>query len=90
MRVFGYDAYVHVPDEKITKLDIKSERCIIIGYKDGLKGYTIWSPETRKVVYNWDVTFRELKDVVKHEVLLDEPENIDFEIKEKESKSTTQ
>jgi len=41
LRVFGCDAYVHVPKEKITKLDIKSEKCIFIGYKDGLKGYKL-------------------------------------------------
>ena len=52
MRVFGCDAYVHVLKEKRTKLDSKSEKCIFIGYKDGLKGYKIWKPLTRKVVYN--------------------------------------
>ena len=38
LRVFGCDAYVHVPKDKRTKLDNKSERWIFIGYKDGLKG----------------------------------------------------
>ena len=52
LRVFGCDAYVHVPKEKRTKLDSKSEKCIFIGYKDGLMGYKIWNPVTRKVVYN--------------------------------------
>ena len=52
LRVFGCDAYVHVPKKKRTKLDNKSERCIFIGYKDGLKGYKLWNPETRKVVYS--------------------------------------
>ena len=47
LRVFGCDAYVHVPKQKRTKLDTKSER-----YKDGLKGYKLWNPETSKVVYN--------------------------------------
>ena len=50
LRVFGCDAYVGVPKEKITKLDSKYERCIFIGYKDGFKGYNIWNPKTRKVV----------------------------------------
>ena len=36
LRVFVYDAYVHVPKENRTKLDSKFERCIFIGYKDGL------------------------------------------------------
>jgi hypothetical protein len=31
-KVFGCIAYVHVPDEKISKLDSKAEKCIFIGY----------------------------------------------------------
>ena len=52
LRVFGCDAYVHDPKEKRTKLDSKYEKCIFIGHKDGLKGYKLWNPVTRKVVYN--------------------------------------
>eukprot|EP00253_Pinus_taeda_P014841 PITA_14841 len=48
LRVFGCDAYVHVPKEKQAKLDSKSEKCIFIRYKDGLKGYNIWNSVTRK------------------------------------------
>eukprot|EP00253_Pinus_taeda_P034553 PITA_34553 len=58
LRVFGCDAYVHVPKENRTKLDSKSEKCIFIGYKDGLKGYKLWNLVTRKVVYSRDVVFR--------------------------------
>ena len=87
--VFGCDAYVHAPKEKRTKLYNKYERCIFIGYKDGLKGYNIWNPKTRKVVYSQDVVFSEVKYVVKHEVLPKEPEKIEFELKEGESESTT-
>ena len=45
------------------------EKYIFIGYKDGLKGYNIWNLEIKKVVYRRDVLFREMKDVVKQEVL---------------------
>jgi hypothetical protein len=69
LKVFGCDAYVHVPKENRSKLDKKVEKCIFIGYKDGLKGYNLWNPETKKVVYSRDVVFREMKDVVKQEVL---------------------
>ena len=89
LRVFGCDAYVHIPKEKRTKLDSKYERHILIGYKDGLKGYKLWNPETRQFVYNWDVVFREVKYVIKHEFLPKEPKKIEFEIKEDESDSTT-
>ncbi len=68
LRLFGCDAYVRVPKEKQTKLDSKSEKCIFIGYKNGVKGYKLWNPVTRKVVYSQDVVFREVKDVIKHEV----------------------
>ncbi|MCZ2221996.1 hypothetical protein NUW87_11605, partial [Corynebacterium pilbarense] len=47
-RVFGCDAYVHVPKENRSKLDKKVEKCIFIGYKDGVKGYNLWNPETQK------------------------------------------
>ena len=90
LRVFGYNAYVQVPKKKKTKLDTNAQRCIFIGYKDGLKGYKIWNPETRKVVYSRDVMFREVKDVVTHEVLPKEPEKIEFEQKEDETDSTTE
>ena len=70
-------------------MDNKYERCIFIGYKDGLKGYKLWNPETSKVVYSQDVVFRDVKYVVKHEVLLKELEKIDFELKEDELDSTT-
>jgi hypothetical protein len=32
LRVFGYIAYVHVPDEKRSKLNRKADKCIFIGY----------------------------------------------------------
>ena len=71
-------------------MDSKSEKCIFIGYKDGLKGCKLWNLVTRKVVYNRDVVFREVKYVIKHEVQSKEPENIEFELKEEESDSTTE
>ena len=71
-------------------MDSKSEKCIFIGYKDGLKGYKLWNLVTRKVVYSRDVVFREVKDVIKHEVQPKEPEKIEFELKDEESNSTTE
>jgi hypothetical protein len=44
LKVFGHDAYVHVSREHMNKLDKKDEKCIFIGYKDGLKCYKIWNP----------------------------------------------
>jgi hypothetical protein len=44
LMVFGCDAYVCVPKEKISKIDTIYEKCIFIGYKDGSIGYNIWNP----------------------------------------------
>jgi hypothetical protein len=32
LKVFGCIAYVHVPEEKTSKLNPKAEKCIFIGY----------------------------------------------------------
>eukprot|EP00253_Pinus_taeda_P027719 PITA_27719 len=51
------------------------------------RGYKLWNPVTRKVVYNRDVVFKEVKDGIKHKVQPKEPEKIEFELKEEESDS---
>ena len=55
-----------------------------------MKGYKIWNLENKKVVYSRDVVFREMKDVVKHEVLpsKEEPKKTEFDLKDDESDST--
>jgi hypothetical protein len=58
LKVFGCDAYVHVPKENRNKIDKKVEKCIFIRYKDGLKGYNLWNIETKKALYSRDVVFR--------------------------------
>jgi hypothetical protein len=65
LKVYGCEAYVHVPKETMCKLDKKDEMSIFIRYKYGLKGYKIWNSENKKVVYSRDVVFREMKDVFK-------------------------
>ena len=55
LKVFGCDTYVHVPKEKMSKLDNKVEKCIFIGYKYGMRGYNIWNHVTKKIVYSQDV-----------------------------------
>jgi hypothetical protein len=52
LKVFGCEAYVPVQKENKSKLDKKVEKCIFVGYKDGVKGYKLWNPKTKKVVYS--------------------------------------
>jgi hypothetical protein len=90
LRVFGCDAYVHVPKENRSKLDKKAKKCIFIGYKDGVKGYKLWNPETKKTVYSRDVVFKKVKDVSKQEFLprKEEPEKIEIDLDDAKSKSS--
>ena len=68
MKFFGCDAYVHAPKEKRRKLDNKADKFMFIGYKYGMKGYKIWNPVTKRIIYSQDVVFREVKEVPKQEV----------------------
>jgi len=46
LRVFGCIAYVHVFDEKRSKLDPKAEKCIFTRYSLEQKGYRCFNPST--------------------------------------------
>jgi len=59
LRVFGSLAYAHVPDQRRSKLDDKSEKYIFIGYDSRSKGYKLYNPINGKVVISRDVEFDE-------------------------------
>ncbi len=60
LRVFGCIAYVHVPDEKRSKLYPKTENCIFIGYSLEQKGSRCFNPSTLKLQVSRDVVFDEM------------------------------
>ncbi|MCO5557879.1 hypothetical protein L7F22_011451 [Adiantum nelumboides] len=59
LKVFGCVAYMHIPDEKRRKLDVKSKRCVFIGYDMYSKGYRLVNPDTNKIHISRDVIFDE-------------------------------
>jgi hypothetical protein len=58
--VFGYIAYVHVPNEKWSKLDPKAEKCIFIRYSLEQKGYRCFNSSTRKLQVSRNIMFDEM------------------------------
>jgi hypothetical protein len=52
LKVFSCIAYVHVPDEKRSKLDPKAKKCIFIRYSLEQKGYRCFNPSTWKLQVN--------------------------------------
>jgi hypothetical protein len=59
LRVFGSQAFIHIPDERRKKLDEKSMEGILVGYCDTSKAYRVWDPVTRKVKISRDIRINE-------------------------------
>ena len=58
-RVFGCDAWMHIPSVKRTKLEAKSQRMIFVGYDRLRKAYRLVKPGTSEVSFSRDVKFNE-------------------------------
>ena len=59
LRIFGSVAYAKIQEEKRTKLEDKSQRCIFLGYGENCSGYKLYNPVTCKIVMSRDVKFDE-------------------------------
>jgi hypothetical protein len=87
LKVFGFDALIHVSKENRSKLDKKEVKCIFIGYKEGMKGYKLWDPTSRKKMYSRDVVFREVGRKFDFEVMVkieNDSEKVWFELRNEE------
>ena len=61
LRVFGCDAYPHIPKDERSKMDPKAKKSIFLGYGDGVKGYRLYNKEQQRIFYSRDVVFNETK-----------------------------
>ncbi|TXG50907.1 hypothetical protein EZV62_023431 [Acer yangbiense] len=59
LRVFGSICYVHIPKEKRSNLDDKTEKEIFVGYSSQSKGYRIYNLKSNKIIISRDVEFDE-------------------------------
>lgn len=41
------------------KLQARNKRCILLGYHNGVKGYKLFYPKSKKTLISWDVIFNE-------------------------------
>ena len=62
LRIFGCNAYAHVPKDERAKMDPKTKRCIFLGYGETTKGYRLYDEEKRRVFFSRDVVFNETKE----------------------------
>jgi transposase InsO family protein len=59
LKIFGCIAYMHIPKEKRSKLDSKSQQCIFLGYLEGSKAYRLYDPIKQQLITSRDVIFDE-------------------------------
>jgi len=62
LRIFGSDAYVHVPKEQRRKFDKKSNHTLLVGYTETSKNYKLWNPHKRKMITSRNVIFNEISE----------------------------
>jgi len=58
-RMFGSIAYVHVPEQKRTKLDDRSLKCVLLGLSEESKAYQLYDLIKKKIIISRDVIFEE-------------------------------
>ena len=59
LQVFDCIAYTLINTRDHHKFDIKSEKCVFIGYCNETKGYKLYNPITRTVIVSRNVIFSE-------------------------------
>ena len=68
--MFGYKAFVHIPKDERSKVDVKTQQCIFVGYGQDQFGYRFYDPVQKKLVRSYDAVFIEnqtIEDVDKME-----------------------
>lgn len=58
-RVFGSEAYLHIPKQNRRKLDAKSQKLILVGYDQKGRAYRLWHPNTKRISVGVDVVIHE-------------------------------
>lgn len=62
LRVSGCITHAHVPDARRTKLQNKSRSCVLFGMSAESKGYMLYDPVSKNIVFSKDVVFEEEKE----------------------------
>jgi len=58
-RVFGCVAHAYTPNQKRSKLNDKSKKCVFLGVNDESKAQKLYDPHSQKIIISKDVIFQE-------------------------------
>ncbi|KAJ4718977.1 Retrovirus-related Pol polyprotein from transposon TNT 1-94 [Melia azedarach] len=72
LRVFGCKAFVHIPKDERSKLDVKTRQCVFLGYGQDEFGYRFYDPMQKKLVRSRDAIFIEDQTIQDIEKLKEE------------------
>ncbi|KMQ92933.1 integrase core domain protein [Lasius niger] len=61
VKVFGSEAFVHVPKQFTKKFDARSKRVLFVGYEGDSTNYRLYNPDTRSVTVSRNVVFHEVR-----------------------------
>ena len=59
LRIFGSSVFVHIPKASRTKLEPRSEKCILLSFDLGARAYRCYRPSTKKIFVSRDITIHE-------------------------------
>jgi hypothetical protein len=59
LKIFGCPVFIHIPKEKINKLDPLGKKGIFVGYREVSKAFRIYIPGQHHIEISRDVTFDE-------------------------------
>lgn len=82
IRIFGSETMVHIPKPKRLKWDKKSRKMILVGFGDDTKGYRLYDPIDKKVIFSRDVIINEKENL---EVIISHDSSENKELEEQES-----
>ena len=57
LKVFGCESWAHIPSELRTKFDVKSTRCILLGYNASRRCYKLFEISSGKILFSRDFKF---------------------------------
>ena len=66
LRIFGCDAYAHIPKAERGKFDAKSMKCSLVGYCENQKAFRVLDHMTGKIIISRYVLFHEKPTLTEH------------------------
>lgn len=80
LRIFGSPAFSHIPKPSKSKLDPRSEQCILLSFDESAKAYRCYRPSTNKVFISRDIFIDEENSLNSNSTLppIEPPDAIHF------------